>query len=93
MLNNIFTLDQIVDLYAEELENWDFFSDSQRAYVDENNHIVVCLRNYNWYITKHPINDFKEALKAIFEIDWIAEYDDCEEDNFINYSKFWRKYT
>ena len=69
-----------------------FFSDRQRAYVDENCHIVVCLRNYNWYITKHEIKDIKEALKALFEIDWIAEYDDCEESNFIDYSKFWIKY-
>ena len=46
------TIDQVVDLYEEELENWDFFSDRQRAYVTENDHIVVCLRNYNWYITK-----------------------------------------
>ena len=92
MINNIFTLDQIVDLYAEELKNWDFFSDSQRAYVDENCHIVVCLRNYNWYKTKEPVVDFKTALKAIFEIDWIAEYDD-EEDiyGFINSSKYWNK--
>ena len=49
------TIDQIVDAYADELENWDFFSDGQRAYVDENGHIVVCLRNYNWYITKNSI--------------------------------------
>lgn len=85
------TVDQVVDLYDEELENWQFFSDSQHAYVDEDSHIVVCLRNYNWYITKHAIKDIKEALKAIFEIDWISEYDDCEEDSFINFSKFWRK--
>lgn len=93
MLNNIFTLDQIVDLYAEELENWNFFSDSQRAYVDENKHIVVCLRDYSWYITKEPIVDFKTCLKAIFEIDWIAEYDN-EDDvyGFINTSKYWDKY-
>ena len=29
------TIDQVVDEYAEELGNWNFFSDSQRAYVDE----------------------------------------------------------
>ena len=86
------TIDQVVDLYAEELENWDFFSDRQRAYVDENSHIVVCLRNYNWYITKHKINDIKEALRALFEIDWIAEYEDCEESTYIDYSKYWIKY-
>ena len=29
------TVDQIVDAYEEELKNRDFFSDSQRAYVDD----------------------------------------------------------
>lgn len=86
------TIDQVVDLYEEELENWQFFSDSQHAYVDENNHIVVCLRNYNWYITKQSINDIKDALKAIFEIDWIAEYDDGDEFHFIDYSKYWKEF-
>ena len=86
------TIDQVVDLYAEELENWDFFSDRQRAYVNEDGRIVVCLRNYNWYITKHEIKDIKEALKALFEIDWIAEYEDYEEFSYIEYSKYWEKY-
>lgn len=85
------TVQQIVDLYQEELKNWDFFSDSQRAYVDENSKIVVCLRDYNWYITKHPITNEKEAIKALFEIDWIAEYSEDEEhypNNYINYSDY-----
>ena len=86
------TIDQVVDEYAEELENWNFFSDSQRAYVDENSHIVVCLRNYNWYITKNPVIFIKDAIRALFEIDWIAEYDDDGEYHFIDYSKFWRKF-
>lgn len=85
------TIGQVVDEYAEELDNWNFFSDSQRAYVDENNHIVVCLRNYNWYITKNPIIFIKDAIRALFEIDWIAEYDDCGEGNFIGGSKFWKE--
>ena len=86
------TIDQIVDAYEEELDNWNFFSDSQRAYVDENSRIVVCLRNYNWYITKEPVISINEAIRALFEIDWIAEYDDCGEGNFIDSSKFWKKY-
>ena len=86
------TIDQVVDLYQEELENWQFFSDSQHAYVDENNHIVVCLRNYKWYITKQPINDIKDALKAIFEIDWIAEYDDEGTCKFIDSSIYWKEF-
>lgn len=86
------SIDQIVDAYADELKNWDFFSDGQRAYVDENNHIVVCLRNYNWYITKEPVIDSLSAIKALFEIDWISSFDDLEEDHFINYSKYWNKY-
>lgn len=85
------TIDQLVDLYEEELENWQFFSDKQRAYVNDDEHIVVCLRNNNWYITKHKIKNIKEALKAIFEIDWIAEYDDDEESKVIAWSKFWTK--
>lgn len=86
------TIDQVVDLYAEELEDWDFFSDAQRAYVDEDSHIVVCLRNYNWYITKSPIMSIEDAIRALFEIDWIAEYDDCGEGNYIDASKYWIKY-
>ena len=86
------TIDQVVDAYEEELDNWNFFSDRQRAYVDEDSHIVVCLRNYNWYITKNRIIFIKDAIRALFEIDWIAEYDDCEEYHFINNSRFWRKF-
>lgn len=87
------TIDQITDAYAEELENWNFFSDSQRCYVNEKSHIVVCLRNYNWYITKEPIKDIITCIKALFEIDWIAEYEDEENDNiFINNSIYWNKY-
>ena len=83
------TIDQVVDAYAEELQNWNFFSDSQRAYVDEDGRIVVCLRDYNWYITKAPITNELDAIKALFEIDWIAEY---SEDGFINWSKYWNKW-
>ncbi len=87
------TIDQITDAYADELEKWDFFSDGQRCYVDENSHIVVCLRNYNWYITKEPITDIMTCIKALFEIDWIAEYEDGEEDTiFIDTSKYWNKF-
>ena len=91
MENDIFTIDQVVDIYAEELENWNFFSDSQRAYCNEDGKIVVCLRDYQWYITKEKINDIKTAIKALFEIDWIAEYDNDEFD-YINYSEYWNNY-
>ena len=84
------TIDQVVDAYAEELTNWNLFSDPQRAYVDEDNHIVVCLRYYNWYITKEPITNELDGIKALFEIDWIAEYDD-EEPMDISFSKYWNK--
>lgn len=83
------TVDQVVDAYATELDDWNLFSDSQKAYVNEKRHIVVCLRNYNWYITKYPVLSINEAIKALFEIDWIAEYDDEGENHFINYSKYW----
>ena len=86
------TIDQVVDAYEEELDNWNFFSDRQRAYVDEDSHIVVCLRNYNWYITKNPVISIKDAIRALFEIDWIAEYDDDGEYHFIDNSKFWRRF-
>lgn len=82
------TIDQVVDAYDEELTNWNFFSDSQRAYVDEDSHIVVCLRDYHWYITKEPITNELDAIKALFEIDWVAEY---AEDGFDTYMKYWDK--
>lgn len=82
------TIDQVVDAYAEELENWNFFSDSQRAYVDEDSRIVVCLRDYQWYITKVPITNELDAIKALFEIDWVAEY---AEDGFDSWMKYWDK--
>lgn len=85
------TLNKILEAYRDELANWDFFSDGQRCYLEEN-HIVVCLRNYNWYITKEPVLDSLTAIKALFEIDWIASFDDSEEDHFIEYSKYWKKY-
>lgn len=85
----------ITDAYAHELENWDFFSDSQRCYINMQNHIVVCLRNYQWYITKEPvqIDDIITCVKALFEIDWIAEYSDGYDSEFyIEHSKYWKKY-
>ena len=84
------TVEEIVEAYANELSNWDFFSDHQVARM-ENGHIQVCLRNYNWYITKDPIIDPMIAIKALFEIDWIAEYADLEDDVFIESSKYWEK--
>ena len=83
------TIDQVVDAYAEELKNWNFFSDPQRAYVNEDRHIVVCLRYYNWYITKEAITNELDAIKALFEIDWAAEY---AEDGADTYMKYWNKY-
>ena len=85
------TVEDVVKAYADELENWEFFSDHQVCRL-ENGHIIVCLRNYNWYITKEPIKDCLTAIKALFEIDWIAEYDDDGEDfKHIDYSKYWRE--
>lgn len=86
------TVNDVVQAYADETSNWDFFSDPQRAYIDSENHIVVCLRNYNWYITKEPIKDVLSCVKSLFEIDWIAEYDEEDrEANNVEYSKYWRK--
>ena len=85
------TIKDIVKAYSDELSRWDFFSDSQRAYVNDEGYIVVCLRNYNWYITKEPIKSNLTAVKALFEIDWIAEYDDCEESSNINFSIYWKE--
>lgn len=90
-------VEDVVKAYADELENWDFFSDSQRAYV-EDGYIVVCLRNYNWFKTRNKITNSMEAMKALFEIDWIAEY--VEDENYeeecwkrklyTESSKFWK---
>ena len=57
--------------------------DIVKAYADE---------LYNWYITKDPIKSNFTAVKALFEIDWIAEYDD--EDNssiYIKDSTYWKE--
>lgn len=83
-------LPDIIEAYSNELQNWDFFSDSQRIYM-ENEHIVVCLRNYQWYITKEKVEDCMTAIKALFEIDWIASMEDGEE-TFIDTSTYWKEY-
>ena len=80
----------IVKAYNSELDNWQFFSDSQKAYYADG-YIFVCLRNYNWYKTREKIKDPLVACRALFEIDWIAEYDDEGEHKFINYSEYWSK--
>lgn len=86
-------VEDVVAAYANELQDWDYFSDSQRAYCSVDKRIVVCLRNYNWYITKERVPDAITAVKALFEIDWIAEYDDCEDSKiYIETSKYWKKY-
>lgn len=92
-LNRI-CVEDVILCFQEEISKWDFFSDSQRACLDENNRIVVCLRNYNWYITKNEITDTITAIKALFEIMWIAEFDDIEDDSnisWIKYSKYWEQ--
>ncbi len=86
------TVKEIVEAYADELGRWDFFSDGQRAYINSSKHIIVCLRNYNWYATKYPIRTTMDAIKALFEIDWIAEYEDEGNSDFISSSKYWIKY-
>lgn len=83
-------LTDIIDAYANELQNWDFFSDPQRIYL-ENEHIVVCLRNYDWYITKEKIKDTMTAIKALFEIDWISSMEEGD-DRFIDSSVYWKKH-
>ena len=86
---------KIVNAYSDELDNWQFFSDSQKAYITGDKKIVVCLRDYNWYITKKPVKKWTDCIKALFEIDWIAEYDQDEDyypNNFITYSDYWEKY-
>ena len=85
------TVNKILGAYRDELDNWNYFSDGQRCYL-EDNHIVCCLRNYNWYITKEPVVDSLTAIKALFEIDWIASVDDSGEDHTIDYSKYWKEY-
>ncbi|MBO7732318.1 MAG: hypothetical protein J6S67_07190 [Methanobrevibacter sp.] len=85
------TIKDIVQSYEKELGEWDFFSDSQRAYLTQDNHIIVCLRNYNNYITKNEIKNELECIQALFEIDWIAEYDDEGDIRFIDTSKYWKE--
>ena len=79
----------IVDSYQNEISNWDFYSDSQRAFIKDG-YIIVCLRDYNWYKTKERITDALTAIKAIFEIDWIAEMG--EGFDYLQFSKYWKKY-
>ena len=86
------TIEDIINAYYEELEEHDYFSDPQKIYYQDG-YITVCLRDYNWYKTKERITEPLIALKAIFEIDFICEYDsDSEyESNDIKYSKYWVK--
>lgn len=84
------TVEDVVKAYDEELNKWNFFSDSQFASYD-GGYIKVCLRNYNWYVTKEKITDPLTAVKALNEIDWIAEYDDEGTCHFIDSSVYWSK--
>lgn len=93
-------VEKILDIYVEEIGNWDFFSDPQKAFINDNGHIVVCLRNYNWYITKKPITEPIDCIKALFEIDWIASFEDSEElfifkdseeFSWVDGSKYWNE--
>lgn len=88
-------VEDIVKAYADELSNWEFFSDSQRCYLDDEDRIVVCLRDYEWFKTKEKITDPLTAVKALFEIDWIAEYvydsEYIEGKSYIKNSKYWEE--
>lgn len=89
-MSNI-TVEAIVGAYANEISNWDFYSDPQRAGMDQGR-IVVCLRDYNWYITKEAITDPLVAVKALFEITWLSEFDGDREDGimpWIAFSDYW----
>ena len=57
------SVNNIVDWYQDEISNWNFYSDTQRAGM-ENGHIIVCLRSYDWYITKDKIEDVEIAIKG-----------------------------
>ena len=50
------TVNNIVDWYQDEISRWNFYSDSQRIGIDDG-HIIVCLRSYEWYITKDKIEE------------------------------------
>lgn len=78
----------IIEAYQDEISKWDFYSDSQKVYSDDN-YIIVCLRDYDWYITKEKITDPLIAVKALFEITWLSEFN-SEQTLFIDYSKYWR---
>ncbi len=85
------TVEDIVGAYGNEISNWDFYSDPQRAGMDQGR-IVVCLRDYNWYITKEAITDPLTAVKALFEITWLSEFDAEKEEGimpWIAFSDYW----
>ena len=84
------SVEEIIKAYSDELDNWDFFSDHPVCRM-EKGHIQVCLRNYNWYITKEIILNPMDAIKALFEISWIAEYEDGEDIDWVSGSKYWVK--
>ena len=85
------TVEDIVEAYNREISNWDFYSDPQWASIDQGR-IVVCLRGYNWYKTKEVITDPFAAVKALFEITWLSEFDGDKEDGimpWIAFSDYW----
>lgn len=55
-------INDVIDAYQEILDGYQYFSDSQHIGIKEDGRIVVCLRNYKWYISKHPLT----LIKAIF---------------------------
>lgn len=84
-------IEDVVQAFDDELNNWDFFSDPQRIHIREDGRIWACLRNYNWYVTKEPIKNPMDAIRALFEIMWISEYEAEERGHWIDGSKFWEK--
>lgn len=85
------TIKDILDAYMYEVKEHDFFSDPQKGYINEDGTVTLCLRDYNWYTTKEPMTDSLVFLRAIFEIDFICEYDEDDEFEYIKYSRYWNK--
>lgn len=85
------TINDIIEAYQEILDEWQIFSDSQHIGITEDGRVRVCLRNYNWYVTNEPIKDPLSLIKAIFEIDWICEYDEEDTRTNVFYSKYWKR--
>lgn len=91
------TVQDVVDMYQENLAEYNFWADEQKAWIYKG-HICALLRDYHHYMTKEKIEDAETAIRAILELERLDEQvtyrdeDELEDEIYrerLKFSHYW----